>query len=134
MKLCNILVDGQTRLAVLTERGAVDVSDAGLRMEDVIAGADRTALEALAETVTGLGTDLRAYCIVSQLVLGRLSDAPETAFRDPELPDVAVAVEKAHGEKCERCWIYSTGIGSDPAHPTLCPRCTRVMQGCGDAR
>ena len=48
MKLCNLLVAGETRLAVLTERGAVDVSAAGLTMDEVIAGADRAPLEALA--------------------------------------------------------------------------------------
>ena len=40
---------------------------------------------------------------------------------------LAVGVAKAAGEKCERCWIYSTELGSDPAHPTLCPRCAKVM-------
>ena len=38
-----------------------------------------------------------------------------------------LGVAKAAGEKCERCWIYSTELGSDPAHPTLCPRCAKVM-------
>ena len=74
-----------------------------------------------------LGTDLRAYFIVSQLVLEPLANAPETAWRDPELPWLAIVVEKAHGEKCERCWIYSTELGKSPEHPTLCPRCTDVI-------
>ena len=41
---------------------------------------------------------------------------------------LAIGVEKAHGEKCERCWIYSTELGTDAEHPTLCPRCTAVIK------
>ena len=48
MKLCNILVDGAVRLAVVTERGVVDAAAAGLSMREVIAGADRAPLEAIA--------------------------------------------------------------------------------------
>ncbi len=48
MKLCNLLINGETRLGVLTERGVIDASQSGLRMDAVIAGADRSALEILA--------------------------------------------------------------------------------------
>ena len=47
MKLCNIVVDGETRLAIVTERGVVDAAAAGYgrNMDAVIAGADRAELE-----------------------------------------------------------------------------------------
>ncbi len=48
MKLCNLLIDGKRRLGLVTERGVIDVSAAGLSMSAVIAGADREELEALA--------------------------------------------------------------------------------------
>ena len=48
MKLCNLLIDGKRRLGIVTERGVIDVSAAGLSMSAVIAGADREELEALA--------------------------------------------------------------------------------------
>ena len=48
MKLCNILVNTETHLAVMTERGVVDAAAAGLSMREVIAGADRAALERIA--------------------------------------------------------------------------------------
>ena len=48
MKLCNLLIDGKTHLGLVTERGVIDASGTGLRMEDVIAGAERAPLEALA--------------------------------------------------------------------------------------
>ena len=36
-------------------------------------------------------------------------------------------VTPATGEKCERCWMYSTTVGEDPTHPTLCARCAHVV-------
>ena len=50
MKLCNIQVGGAVHLGLVTERGVVDATAAGcpLCMDQVIAGADRTALAALA--------------------------------------------------------------------------------------
>jgi isoleucyl-tRNA synthetase len=33
-----------------------------------------------------------------------------------------ITVEKADGEKCERCWVYSTSMAGD-----LCERCARVV-------
>ncbi len=38
-----------------------------------------------------------------------------------------VAVSAAEGEKCERCWIYSSTVGQNPEHPTLCARCAAVL-------
>lgn len=52
-------------------------------------------------------------------------DFVDSAERNYET--TAITVLKADGEKCERCWTYSTELGQDPAHPTLCPRCTAVV-------
>jgi isoleucyl-tRNA synthetase len=82
----------------------------------------------LRERLESLNTDLRAVCIVSQLELAPLAEAPKDAYSDSEVSGLAIGVEKAHGEKCERCWIYSTELGTDPAHPTLCPRCAAVLK------
>jgi len=37
-------------------------------------------------------------------------------------------VSKAPGEKCERCWNYSTHVGEDKAYPTVCERCSAVLE------
>lgn len=52
MKLCNILVNNEVHLAVMTDRGVVDVADSGLSMNDVIAGAGRGELERIAADTT----------------------------------------------------------------------------------
>jgi isoleucyl-tRNA synthetase len=75
------------------------------------------------------GADLRAVCIVSQLELHPLDAAPQEATQDEEIPGLAFTVEKASGDKCRRCWLYSQELGRDPAHPELCPRCAGALQG-----
>ncbi|MFZ3342323.1 MAG: isoleucine--tRNA ligase [Terriglobales bacterium] len=37
-------------------------------------------------------------------------------------------VKKADGQKCERCWNYSTHVGEDPYYPTVCERCSAVLK------
>lgn len=73
------------------------------------------------ETKALLGTidHLEQLLQVSQL------EFVETA--DKMYETTGITVQKADGEKCERCWTYSTELGQDPAHPTLCPRCTEVV-------
>jgi isoleucyl-tRNA synthetase len=49
-------------------------------------------------------------------------------YRSPLL-NCSIEVAKAGGQKCERCWKYSDEIGKNPAHPTVCARCARVLTG-----
>jgi isoleucyl-tRNA synthetase len=42
--------------------------------------------------------------------------------------DLAVAVERAPGAKCERCWTYSANVGRLAAHPGVCERCAAVLE------
>ncbi len=39
-----------------------------------------------------------------------------------------VEVKKADGQKCERCWNYSTRVGEDKNYPTVCERCSAVLK------
>jgi len=41
---------------------------------------------------------------------------------------VRVEVKKADGLKCERCWNYSTHVGEDKKYPTVCERCSAVLE------
>lgn len=47
--------------------------------------------------------------------------------------EVLVGVSKAGGSKCGRCWNYSTLVGAHAGHPTLCERCTPVVEALGAA-
>jgi len=61
--------------------------------------------------------ELPALFIVSAVVLEKGSAA-----------GLEVAVDRAPGAKCERCWNYSTFVGRSPQHPTLCERCDAVVR------
>jgi len=45
-----------------------------------------------------------------------------------ELPGLSVKIEKASGEKCERCWNYSKQVGKDARYPTVCERCSAALK------
>ncbi|WP_040036502.1 isoleucine--tRNA ligase [Bacillus thermotolerans] len=69
--------------------------------------------------------DVKQLLIISGFEQGgSLADAPEHALK---FEHAAVVVEKAEGETCERCWIVSTDVGENDAHPTLCSRCADVV-------
>lgn len=38
-----------------------------------------------------------------------------------------VVIERASGEKCERCWNYSTRVGEFTKYPTVCERCADAL-------
>ncbi|MBN1881969.1 MAG: isoleucine--tRNA ligase [Deltaproteobacteria bacterium] len=69
--------------------------------------------------------------IVSDVVLA--DDAPKNATENEDIPNLFVAVEKAPGEKCPRCWHYTEDIGSDAAYPDICGRCVGNLKGGKDA-
>jgi isoleucyl-tRNA synthetase len=58
--------------------------------------------------------DLRYIFIVSQV---------EIAEGEP-----AITVSRAEGEKCERCWNYSTRVGESERYPTVCERCVTALE------
>ena len=44
-----------------------------------------------------------------------------------------VLVERARGDKCERCWKYKTDVGSNPDFPTVCASCAGIVPDFLDA-
>jgi isoleucyl-tRNA synthetase len=61
----------------------------------------------------GLKSDLREFLIVSDVEL--LTGSYE------------VKAEKSSGEKCARCWIYSSDTGKNPAHAAVCSKCCEAL-------
>uniref|UniRef100_UPI002606163D isoleucine--tRNA ligase n=1 Tax=uncultured Mailhella sp. TaxID=1981031 RepID=UPI002606163D len=121
---------------VMEVRAGVTRAIEPLRKEGVIGHALDTHVvlyldEKLREAVKDSGADMRSVCLVSQLDIAGFKDAPAdvlAAAQLDECPGLAVQVRKAGGGKCERCWMYSEELGSDPERPTLCPRCAAVMK------
>jgi len=43
--------------------------------------------------------------------------------------ELGIMVAKAPGQKCKRCWNYSTYVGTSASHPDFCKRCEDVVKG-----
>lgn len=71
--------------------------------------------------------DLRPVFIVSQVNL--LDSKPlSPAFASQEIEGLSIQVLPAEGKKCERCWVYDSGVGSNQVHPAICPRCLKALE------
>jgi isoleucyl-tRNA synthetase len=64
--------------------------------------------------------DLRYVFIVSQVNLVRVVDY----IAEPP----KIRVERAEGQKCERCWNYSVRVGDSSRYPTVCERCVAALE------
>jgi isoleucyl-tRNA synthetase len=71
--------------------------------------------------LASLGDDLKFVTITSKATLAQGSE-------------LRVAVAPSSATKCERCWHYRDDVGHDPAHPTICGRCTSNLHGAGESR
>lgn len=69
------------------------------------------------EFVNSILGELTAVFIVSKVELVKCDS-----------DEINVVVEKAEGEKCERCWVYSDTVGQNSEHPTLCARCAEILK------
>ncbi len=77
----------------------------------------KTAIEAI---------DFAEFVITSGLEV-QVGSAPDDAFRLDGIEGIAVAIGKADGDKCERCWMYTDDVGSQSEHASGCARCAEVV-------
>jgi isoleucyl-tRNA synthetase len=59
--------------------------------------------------------ELAAWFIVSQVELKAGGEG------------LAVRIDRARGDKCERCWKHTTDVGSNQNFPTVCAACAQVL-------
>jgi len=85
----------------------------------------RIVLDAAGEIAALLAAEraeLATLFVVAEVVLGPEPGVPES----PLVPGLRVAVERAAGGKCARCWNVRP-LGARAAHPALCTRCADVL-------
>ncbi|NJO58167.1 MAG: isoleucine--tRNA ligase [Richelia sp. RM2_1_2] len=72
--------------------------------------------------------ELRYLFLTSQ---AEILDAPriEDCKHKLQTDNWEIGVVKADGEKCDRCWNYSTHVGESKEHPLLCERCVSALGG-----
>ncbi len=82
------------------------------------------------DSLTGNKVDeLRYLFLSSQVELVSDISAIQTAEYKGESDFVSVGIVKADGEKCDRCWNYSTQVGKFADDPTICERCNAALKG-----
>ncbi len=79
----------------------------------------------LAATIELYKSWLPMLFIVSQVELASVPTAG--AFESEALPGLNIAILRADGTKCERCWNYSTHVGENADYPTVCERCVKAL-------
>ena len=68
--------------------------------------------------------ELLTLTMVSQL---NIQPGLLAGLESQELPGLTIAVERAPGDKCGRCWFYLTSVGEDETQPQLCSRCRQIL-------
>ncbi|MCY7333338.1 MAG: isoleucine--tRNA ligase [Pseudanabaena sp. CAN_BIN31] len=96
---------------------------APLEAKVLLAVADTTKRDYL----NSLNDELRYLFIASQAEIVDALPADTTFIG--EAAGLQIAVVKADGEKCPRCWNYSTHIGDSVEHPHICDRCVSAIAG-----
>ncbi|WP_158781882.1 isoleucine--tRNA ligase [Pantoea sp. BAV 3049] len=89
---------------------------------------------ALAQKLTSLGMELRFVLLTSGAQVADYALATEEAQQSELLNGLKIALHKAEGEKCPRCWHYTTDIGQSAEHPDVCGRCVTNIAGAGEQR
>ncbi len=80
--------------------------------------------------VNGNGIDeLRYLLLTSQVELLDSPDAMKALKYTAQTQDWVIGVVNAEGEKCDRCWNYSTHVGESAEHPLICERCVAALAG-----
>jgi isoleucyl-tRNA synthetase len=70
---------------------------------------------------------LATLFIVSRVDLTGDGGRTSVTYESQDIPGLIIGVDRAPGEKCERCWTRTEEVGRDAGHPTLCARCVRVV-------
>ena len=85
-----------------------------------------TENEEIYQLLSGFGDELATVYIVSDAsaVLGK---TPEGVFCET-VSGIGVKVENADGEKCGRCWSYSTDGTHDEEGGFLCAKCKAILE------
>jgi isoleucyl-tRNA synthetase len=71
--------------------------------------------------------ELRYLFLVSQVEMLDSAEKLKGMKFSSESDSLGVGIVDAEGEKCDRCWNYSTFVGKDSEHPAICERCVDAL-------
>lgn len=90
--------------------------------------------DALLQKLQALGNELRFVLLTSEVKVKPFAEAEDDAQQSDTISGLKILLAKAPGEKCPRCWHYTTDVGLDATHPALCARCVTNVAGSGEER
>lgn len=89
---------------------------------------DKTIKSSLEAKVTlGASGDKLAFLKKAENELATAFIVSEVEIVDNS-SELEIRIDKAEGEKCERCWVISKTVGENSDHPTLCSRCCENLK------
>jgi isoleucyl-tRNA synthetase len=71
--------------------------------------------------------DPEGFFIVSELEVKTVTAPAAEAGPEGALAGVAVAVSRTEGDKCPRCWMWTSDVGASKEYPDVCLRCAGVL-------
>jgi isoleucyl-tRNA synthetase len=82
------------------------------------------------DSLSSNGVDeLRYLFLTSQVEVLTRPDSLADLKHQSQSDGLGIGVVDAAGEKCDRCWNYSTHVGESAEDPLLCERCVEAMAG-----
>ena len=104
---------------IISIRNTVNVALEAARAEKRIGKALEAAVTLTVPAESAFLADMNAEAVADLFIVSQVDITVGT--------ELSVSVAEAKGEKCERCWKHHIKVGSDAKHPTLCPRCAKVV-------
>jgi isoleucyl-tRNA synthetase len=89
----------------------------------------RASVKALNPDVGNGVDELRYLFITSQVEVLDTPEALQKLKYNLQSDAWGIGVVDAEGEKCDRCWNYSTHVGESTKHPLICDRCVAALAG-----
>ncbi len=71
---------------------------------------------------------LAAVLIVSETILHGPDVRPGEDCEQANEMNLHIKVQRARGEKCQRCWVYCTTTGHVEEYPEVCSRCMEILK------
>ncbi len=124
---------------LLTVRGEVNKVIEQARADKRVGGSLEAAVtlyadSELAAKLNSLGEELRFVLLTSEAEVADYAQAGDDAQQSEIVKGLKVALRKADGEKCPRCWHFTKDVGQVAEHAEICGRCVSNIAGDGEKR
>ncbi|MBX4180722.1 isoleucine--tRNA ligase [Sodalis sp. CWE] len=86
------------------------------------------------DVLSKLDKELHFALLTSDAIIADYNDATIDAIQCEKFHGLKIALKKANGEKCPRCWHYTTNVNQYIHDLKMCNRCVMNVSGLGEIR